>query len=160
MSDADGYMIYQKQGSGKKKIVKTVGKNTFSYNAKKLKAGTKYTYSVYAYKKSGSSKITGKGKSKAFVTKPSKVKSVKTTAKSKACKISWKKVSGASGYQVYMATSKKGKYKKIGDTKKLNLTKKSLKKGKTYYFKVRAYKTLNKKKTYGAYSVKVKAKIK
>lgn len=59
-----------------------------------------------------------------------------------------------------MATSKKGKYKKIGDTKKLNLTKKSLKKGKTYYFKVRAYKTLNKKKTYGAYSVKVKAKIK
>ena len=59
-----------------------------------------------------------------------------------------------------MATSQKGKYKKIGDTKKLNLTKKSLKKGKTYYFKVRAYKTLNKKKTYSAYSVKVKAKIK
>mgnify|MGYP000011276057 FL=1 len=160
VSDADGYMIYQKQGSGKKKLIKTVGKNASSYNAKKLKAGTKYTYSVYAYKKSGNSKIKGKEKSKAFVTKPSKVKSVKTTAKSKACKISWKKVAGASGYQVYMATSKKGKYKKIGDTKKLNLTKKSLKKGKTYYFKVRAYKTLNKKKTYGAYSVKVKAKIK
>ena len=149
-----------KQGSGKKKLIKTVGKNASSYSAKKLKAGTKYTYSVYAYKKSGNSKIKGKEKSKAFVTKPSKVKSVKTTAKSKACKISWKKVAGASGYQVYMATSKKGKYKKIGDTKKLNLTKKSLKKGKTYYFKVRAYKTLNKKKTYGAYSVKVKAKIK
>ena len=160
VSDADGYMIYQKQGSGKKKLIKTVGKNASSYSAKKLKAGTKYTYSVYAYKKSGNSKIKGKEKSKAFVTKPSKVKSVKTTAKSKACKISWKKVAGASGYQVYMATSKKGKYKKIGDTKKLNLTKKSLKKGKTYYFKVRAYKTLNKKKTYGAYSVKVKAKIK
>ena len=160
VSNADGYMIYQKQGSGKKKLIKTVGKNASSYNAKKLKAGTKYTYSVYAYKKSGNSKIKGKEKSKAFVTKPSKVKSVKTTAKSKACKISWKKVAGASGYQVYMATSKKGKYKKIGDTKKLNLTKKSLKKGKTYYFKVRAYKTLNKKKTYGAYSVKVKAKIK
>lgn len=160
VSDADGYMIYQKQGSGKKKLIKTVGKNASSYSAKKLKAGTKYTYSVYAYKKSGNSKIKGKEKSKAFVTKPSKVKSVKTTAKSKACKISWKKVAGASGYQVYMATSKKGKYKKIGDTKKLNLTKKSLKKGKIYYFKVRAYKTLNKKKTYGAYSVKVKAKIK
>ena len=160
VADADGYMIYQKQGSGKKKLIKTVGKNASSYSAKKLKAGTKYTYSVYAYKKSGNSKIKGKEKSKAFVTKPSKVKSVKTTAKSKACKISWKKVAGASGYQVYMATSKKGKYKKIGDTKKLNLTKKSLKKGKTYYFKVRAYKTLNKKKTYGAYSVKVKAKIK
>ena len=160
VSDADGYMIYRKQGSGKKKLIKTVGKNASSYNAKKLKAGTKYTYSVCAYKKSGNSKIKGKEKSKAFVTKPSKVKSVKTTAKSKACKISWKKVAGASGYQVYMATSKKGKYKKIGDTKKLNLTKKSLKKGKTYYFKVRAYKTLNKKKTYGAYSVKVKAKIK
>lgn len=105
-----------------------MGKNASSYNAKKLKAGTKYTYSVCAYKKSGNSKIKGKEKSKAFVTKPSKVKSVKTTAKSKACKISWKKVAGASGYQVYMATSKKGKYKKIGDTKKLNLTKKSLKK--------------------------------
>ena len=160
VTGADGYRIYQKQGSGKKKLVKTVGKNVASYSAKKLKAGTQYTYSVCAYKKSGTSKVSGAEKSKTFVTKPSKIKSVKTTTKSKACRISWKKVSGASGYQVYMANSKNGKYKKIGDTKKLNLTKKGLKKGKTYYFKVRAYKTLNKKKTYGAYSVKVKAKIK
>ena len=56
VSDADGYMIYRKQGSGKKKLIKTVGKNASSYNAKKLKAGTKYTYSVCAYKKSGNSK--------------------------------------------------------------------------------------------------------
>ena len=51
-------------------------------------------------------------------------------------------------------------YKKIGQTKKVTLTKKKLKKGKTCYFKVRAYKTYKGKKTYGAYTKVIKAKIK
>ncbi|MBQ4068465.1 MAG: hypothetical protein IJC76_04365 [Lachnospiraceae bacterium] len=35
--------------------------------------------------------------------------------------VSWEKVDGAEGYEVYMSTSKKGKYKKIA-TKKASTT--------------------------------------
>ena len=61
-----------------------------------------------------------------------------------------------------MATSKNGKYKKVKTVKSVSTTKytkSSLKKGKTYYFKVRSYKTVNGEKVYSEYSdVKVKVK--
>lgn len=162
VSGASGYMIYQKNPStGKTKLVKTVSSKTVSYKATKLKSATKYTYTIYAYKLSGKTKIKGSGTAYTFVTKPGAVKKTKAVSKkTKTCVVSWKKTKGADGYEVYMATSKKGKYKKIGQTKKLTLTKKKLKKGKTCYFKVRAYKTYKGKKTYGAYTKVIKAKIK
>lgn len=162
VSGASGYMIYRKNPStGKSKLVKTVSSKTVSYKATKLKSATKYTYTIYAYKLSGKTKIKGSGTAYTFVTKPGAVKKTKAVSKkAKTCVVSWKKTKGADGYEVYMATSKKGKYKKIGQTKKLTLTKKKLKKGKTCYFKVRAYKTYKGKKTYGAYTKVIKAKIK
>ncbi len=162
VSGASGYMVYQKNPStGKTKLVKTVSSKTVSYKATKLKSATKYTYTIYAYKLSGKTKVRGSGTAYTFVTKPGAVKKTKAVSrKTKTCVVSWKKTKGADGYEVYMATSKKGKYKKIGQTKKLTLTKKKLKKGKTCYFKVRAYKTYKGKKTYGAYTKVIKAKIK
>jgi len=162
VSGASGYMVYQKNPStGKTKLVKTVSSKTVSYKATKLKSATKYTYTIYAYKLSGKTKVKGSGTAYTFVTKPGAVKKTKAVSrKTKTCVVSWKKTKGADGYEVYMATSKKGKYKKIGQTKKLTLTKKKLKKGKTCYFKVRAYKTYKGKKTYGAYTKVIKAKIK
>ena len=59
-----------------------------------------------------------------------------------------------------MRTGKSGSYKKVADIKSASYTKKSLKKGTTYYFKVRAYKTVSGKNVYSSYcsakSVKVK----
>jgi hypothetical protein len=52
-------------------------------------------------------------------------------------KVTWKKVSGANGYDVYMSTSKNGTYKKVGTTPTASYTKSGLKKEKTYYFKVK-----------------------
>ena len=162
VSGASGYMIYRKNSStGKSKLVKTVSSKTVSYKATKLKSATKYTYTIYAYKLSGKTKIKGSGTAYTFVTKPGAVKKTKAVSKkAKTCVVSWKKTKGADGYEVYMATSKKGKYKKIGQTKKVTFTKKKLKKGKTCYFKVRAYKIYKGKKTYGAYTKVIKAKIK
>lgn len=162
VSGASGYLIYQKNPStGKMKLVKTTSAKTLSYKTTKLKSATKYTYKIYAYKLSGKTKVKGTGTSYTFVTKPAAVKKVKAVSKKKkTASISWKKTKGASGYVVYMATSKKGKYKKIAQTKKTSYTKTKLKKGKTYYFKVRAYKTYKGKKTYSAYSKVVKVKIK
>lgn len=83
-----------------------------------------------------------------------KVKSVKAKASKGKVKISWKKVSGAKGYEGVTSLDKKGKKsaKKFKATKNSVVVKK-LKKGKKYYVKVRAYKkSAAGKKVYGAYS--------
>ena len=93
--------------------------------------------------------------------KVSKVKSIKVRKKGKKnARISWKKIKGVSGYKVYMKTGKKGKFKLVKTIKKnkASYIKKKLKKGKRYYFKVRAYKKENGKTYYGKYSKTKKIK--
>ncbi len=77
------------------------------------------------------------------VAKPGKVKkpTVKNSAK-KAMKVTFKKVKGADGYQISYSTSKKfkkGSVKTVTAAKSPKTIKK-LKKGKTYYVRVCAYK--------------------
>lgn len=72
--------------------------------------------------------------------------------------ISWNKVSGAKGYEVYMKTES-GKFKKIKTTTKKKFKKSGLKIEKAYTFKVRAYKKNNKKKVYGKFSTPVRKKM-
>jgi len=59
-----------------------------------------------------------------------------------SAKITWKKVKGAKRYQVYFAKNGK-KFKKVKTTTKLTFTKKSLKKGLKYKFKVVAQRKIN-----------------
>ena len=73
------------------------------------------------------------------------------------------KVSGVSGYEVYRAASKNGKYKKVTTVtkaSKVTYTNKNLKTGKKYYYKIRTYKTVNGKKVYGEYSAVKSVKVK
>ena len=95
------------------------------------------------------------------VTKPAKVKSVKLTAKKKKLNVKWKKVSGATGYEVMYATNNKfTKNKKTVTVKKNKVTLKNLKSKKKYFVKVRAYKLANGRKYYGKWSKVVKKKTK
>ncbi|OPJ64035.1 fibronectin type III domain-containing protein [Clostridium oryzae] len=66
--------------------------------------------------------------------------------------VSWREVQGVSGYSLYMATSSNGKYKLIKSTAANSYIVSGLSTGKTYYYKIRAYKILGKKKIYGTYS--------
>ena len=86
---------------------------------------------------------------------------VKNNAKKKTT-ISWKKVANASGYKIEMSKKKTKGYKVIKtlSASKAKFIKKNLKKGKTYYFRVRAYKKINGGTKYGAYSAVKKVKIK
>lgn len=87
---------------------------------------------------------------------------VKNSSK-KTATVTWKKVKGATGYIVYRATKKNGKYKAVKTITKASTTKfknKKLKKKKTYYYKVRAVKKAGKKVIYSAYSKTVSVKIK
>lgn len=70
-------------------------------------------------------------------------------------KLTWDNVSGATGYKIYRATSKNGKYSLIKTIKGVSTTTYTDTKrtcGKTYYYKIRAYKTSGSKTTYSKYS--------
>ncbi len=140
-----------------KKKWKSVGTTTkTSYTINKLKAGTNYKYKIRAYKTISGKKYYGQYTAElSTATKPSTAKISSLKTKSKTVTVNWKKVSNATGYEVYMATSKNGKYSKkttVTSNKTVKYTVKKLKKNKTYYFKIRTYKTVNGKKVYGAYS--------
>ena len=94
------------------------------------------------------------------VTKPSKVnlKSAKNSGKNKLS-VSYASVKKASGYQIAYSTSSKFTKSTTKYTSSKTIGK--LKKGKTYYVKVRAYrKDSTGAKVYGSYSKVIKVKIK
>lgn len=75
--------------------------------------------------------------------------------------VSWKKLSGVSGYEVSIATKKNFKKgKKTANTTKVSYTFKKLKTNTTYYVRVRAYNIDNGTKVYGKYSAVKKIKVK
>ncbi len=89
------------------------------------------------------------------IAKPKKVTIKKVKGYKKALEVSYAKVSGASGYQIQVATDKKFKKNKKTVTAKKNKTKvkiNKLKSKKKYYVRVRAYKSASGKKVYGAWS--------
>ena len=97
------------------------------------------------------------------VSKPAKVTKLTVSSKKKKAFLKWKKNSKATGYEIYRATKKNGKYKKIKTIKKAaaaTFTDSKVKKGKTYYYKVRAYKTVKGNKANGKFSAVRKVKIK
>ncbi len=97
-------------------------------------------------------------------TKPAKTSISKlTSSKKSGIKVTWKK-KNADGYQVRYATTKSFKSYRTKTVSKGSMTStnlKNLKKGKTYYVKVRAYKLdENGKKIYGRFSQAKKIKNK
>lgn len=105
------------------------------------------------------SKISG-FKSSKFSKMPSKKGKVPNVAVMSASynklKISWTEMPQATGYQIYRATSKNGKYKLVKTVTSKNTTSYtngSLAQGQTYYYKIRFYKKFKTGvKLYGAYS--------
>lgn len=96
------------------------------------------------------------------VTAPARVKVRVKALKGKKVKVTLKKVKQAKGYEIVYSTTvnfTKKTTKKI-TTKNLTKTIKNLKKKKTYYIKVRAYKLDGKTKVYGRWSLIKKAVIK
>ncbi len=143
---------------------------TVKFDGKTLKKGTDYTLSYKNNKKVGLASviIKGKGKYSGTLTKVFKINPKKVTiskAKYKAPKrisLKYKKSATADGYEILYSTSKKFAAKKTTtiNTNKLSKTISGLKKNKTYYVKVRAYKTVKGITYYGNFSKTKKVKIK
>ena len=151
--DASGYRLVFKQGN-KKISTKYVIGNSCTFT--KLKAATIYTVEVTPYYVVNRTKIYASAATKLqAATAPAAVKlsSAKQNGKT-AVKLTWKKASGANGYQIFMKSGK-GSYKKIKTITKgktISFLKSKLKKGTSYQFRVRAYKELKGKNYYGSYS--------
>ena len=107
---------------------KSVGAATVSVSAGAHKASCKVTVVP------GTVKLTG----------------VKSTGR--RVQLNWKKIHSANYYRVYRASSRNGRYKRIGSTTRLTYTDSDVRSGKTYYYKVCAGKTVGGKKYHGGYS--------
>lgn len=172
-----------------KTVRKTYGSKPFSLGVKQKKGDGKLTYTSSNKKAatvSNNGKISIKGTGRTIITvsaketekyrkntvkitldiSPKKQKASVKTLGGEKIKVQWKKDAGASGYQVQYSTNRKFKkgvkfitVKKKGTSAK---TISRLKKGKTYYVRVRSYKSIqNGRKTkplYGAWSTTVKSK--
>ena len=157
--DAQGYRIYRAASKdGVYKGIKNV--SALSFIDTKLKPGVTYYYKVRAYKKVGGKTVFGTYSNivsrKAELNKPTVALRVKSES---AIDLSWKRVSGATKYQIYRATSAKGTYKRIKTVTGLKFADTKLAKNKTYFYKVRAVQTIS-GKTYTRTSAVVSAKTK
>jgi len=61
------------------------------------------------------------------------------TAKKSSIVISWGSVKNADGYYVYRSTSKDGKFSRVAETDEDSYQDSNVKKGKRYYYKLRAF---------------------
>ena len=153
---ATGYQLQRKSGNSYKALATVKGT---SYTHKSLSAGAGYTYRVRAYRTVGGKNYYSGWAYMTAYTKPAtpNLTGLSATKSGHKIKATWKKVGGsASGYQIYWAKDKNFK-KMVSKTtvsgqKKTSYTGKNFTKGKRYYVKVRAYKTVKGNKIYGAWS--------
>lgn len=168
LDGADGYEIYR--GTEKKeedmKLIRemTESADGIYTDSESLQTGTKYYYKVRAYEfDQNGQKVYGDCSNILAVRpKPTKAAIEKVEAVNyNTLAVSYKEVAGASGYSVYRSSKKDGTYKKVGtlkDGKALVYEDEKCEFATSYYYKVRAYTTVNGKKKYGAYSDVVKGK--
>lgn len=135
------------QTSSKWKATTNSLKISTDFNGSRLKAGQKYTYGVIAYnKKTGNTVLSDPVTVTLKKTvNPSKTAFTKLTTSNGKITAAWKKVSSCGGYQLQYSTDKKFSSKatvtvKTSGENAVQSTVKSLKKGKTYYFRIRAWK--------------------
>ncbi|MBR6473479.1 MAG: Ig-like domain-containing protein [Firmicutes bacterium] len=157
VTGANGYKVYR--GTT---LVKTITSgSTVTYTDTKANTnGTKYTFKVVATASTGDSTLS---KSKTFyrVSRPT-ISSLTNSAANKMT-VKWAKNSKATGYEVQYSTSKTfasgNKTVKINSASTVTKVIGSLTKGKTYYVRIRTYKTVSGSKYYSAYSTKKYVKI-
>lgn len=159
-ADANGYGIFQSTNGKNYTLIAEVDADTLTYKHTNLKPGKKFYYQLRSGVLSSKGTMIYENQKTAptiyIATKceaPTNVKASANTAAS--VKLSWKKVTGASGYQIYAYDKSAGKYKQLAVVKgnsKTSYTVKNLKAATTLQYKVRCYQTLEDKEYYSSYS--------
>lgn len=169
LSDISGYAIYRYDSKTQKyDKIKNISSEKSSYTDSKLKSGKTYRYKIVPYRsityaRAGNlTKVVNGSYSNiaSSITKPA-TPVVRVKRSGRRLKVKIKKVSGASGYRIYLRKGKSGKYKCVKTytgSKARTYKSGKLKRNKPYYVKVRAYKTFDKKKYFGTYTKTKKIK--
>lgn len=153
VSNANGYYVYYKKSTSSSYTY--AGKTTTtSFKKANLSDGVKYYFKIVPYYvvNSKTYKDDSYKTASIYTLKKLTVPSVSKYSSSKV-KLSWSNINGESGYQISMSTSKTGTnivstYSTTTGKTKIITTKK----GKTYYYKIRAYKVVDGKKIYAPWS--------
>ena len=147
---AKGYAIY----NGDNRLVKKV--STTSYRIRGLQSGTTYKFKVRAYVLSdGNMRYSAFTNTVVTTTLPAKPAIRVSSPKTKQARVVWRKSNGASGYEIYRAADKPSSFKKlvtVKNGKTVTYTDKKVSARRKYYYRVRAYKTMDGKKVYSSYS--------
>lgn len=154
VAGADGYYVYYKKSTWKN--YQQLGTTTsLSYSKAKLADGAKYKFAVYPYMNIGDQKYrTKNSKSSDYVYTLKKLNKpgVKKSSRSYV-RVSWNNIPGESGYQIARSKSSTKNFKIVKRvSKNYKSTKIKTPRYKKYYYKVRAYKTVNGKRIYGPWS--------
>jgi len=151
---ATSYRVYYKKASASayKYYKKVSSGDSTTLTLTDMAKGTKYNIKVIAYGVQSSKSSFSAIKS---VTTQKKVTQNKVKKyNSSKVKLSWVNISGETGYQISKSTKKNGinvvKTVKSASAKSTTM---KVKKGKTYYYKVRPYKLVNGVKVCGPWSV-------
>lgn len=157
VSGAQGYSIYRATSTnGYYTQIANVASTTYKDTGRT--SSSSYYYKVRAYKTVNGKKVYSSYSNVANVSSTlNKTTNVKVANQTNGRKVSWSRVSSASKYNVYRATSENGVYAYIGSSTSLSYTDTSANSSETYYYRVRAYKKSLNVKYYGVYSNKVKA---
>lgn len=156
-----GYQVYMYNRQTKKyeKLGSTADREM---KVTKLNSGTTYKFRVRAYYKDSRGCVYSNYVYITTCTKPAKTTLSVTSPSKGKVSFSWKNISGENGFEIYYSTKKNGEYKKLASYKANTVsgTKSKLKSGKTYYFKIRAYKTVGSTTAYGSFSSVKSIKVK
>ena len=158
VSEADGYYVYRCNKSGSTIRKWRWNNSVTSFSDGGLTTGTTYYYKIKAYKVVDDVTYDGTYTSlkaaKPALSRPGTPGVSRYS--SSYVKVKWKGVSGESGYQVYRAKSKNGSYSRVASVKMTTSSYPYAKirtaKGKTYYYKVRAYKKIGNRYVYSSFS--------
>lgn len=154
ITGAEGYYVHRYSSSGKLLKSWRISKSKRSFIETGLSTGTTYYYKVRAYKTGRTSVYSSLKTAKPMLSKPGTL--TVSRLSSSSIKVKWKGVSGENGYYVYRAASKNGKYSKVATVKmtaaKYPYARIKAAKGKTYYYKVCAYKKVGSKYVCSSYS--------
>lgn len=162
-SGATGYIVYRvnKETGALTRVGKT---EKTSCIVKKLKLDREYTFQVRAYRKVKKKTYYSETDSpQASVTlalmKPGKVTKLRVASYgNKTAFLKWNEADNATGYAIYRYNESTETYKRIARTKETSYLAKKLSVGKTYKFKVAAYRKVQGQTEYGADSNVVSAK--
>lgn len=162
LTGVSAYEVQRKTTSGSYSKVATV--TDAKYTDKTASNGTSYVYRVRAiYTDETENTVTGSYSStvtNCYLARAS-ISSISNVSY-RSISLKWVKNSKASGYSIQYSTSSKfSSAKTITSTGYSTVTKKitSLTKGKTYYVRIRSYKTVSGVKKYSAYSATKSVKI-